>query len=233
MATRRFFAPAFAVHRLGQGVIEVIPDRPNRGQRTDLRKPLTVPNGGELRPCTKVTRRAGQRVTARPASHLRCVEDHGGGHVLCRPLPDDHPGERIDDGADVGHSGPGRQTYSDTSPTIGWALRRGSAGWPGEDAVAPWREGSAVVVLGPSPRRTPWITRLSMWRARSSCSSSLSRCSQRPSPRELRPRRCRPGAPSCGPTPPRSRADSPPRATATHSARKARTVRTPRRPSPG
>ena len=53
-----------AVDRLGQGVVEAVPDRPDGRRRADLGEPLAVPHRGKLQPGVGVTSQAGQRDSA-------------------------------------------------------------------------------------------------------------------------------------------------------------------------
>ena len=90
---------AVAVDRLGQGVVERVPDATDRGDRADLGEPLAVAHRHEPRPGIAVTPQPVQPGAARPAGHLHGVEHHDGAHVRRDAPPDDHAGERVEDEA--------------------------------------------------------------------------------------------------------------------------------------
>lgn len=97
-----------AVDGLGQVVVVAVPDGSYGGHRTDLGEAFTVANRCELRSGIEVTGQARQRVPRDQRGHLNRVEHHRRAHVRRDPPTDEHPTERVDEKAHVGHPGPGR-----------------------------------------------------------------------------------------------------------------------------
>jgi len=65
------------VDRLGQGVVERVPDATDRGDRADLGEPFAFAHRHEPRPGIAVTPQPVQPGAARPAGHLHGVEHQG------------------------------------------------------------------------------------------------------------------------------------------------------------